>query len=116
MNRFNIATQRLVSKHSVKCKYVVCNNSAYNTETSAITFTEVQKDIYAYPKQISAGQYNFPKLIGKEAIIFYILPGVQVPHIDDKIIYEGKTYIVDSYQEHSAEGSILLYKVIGVKV
>lgn len=116
MNRFNIATQRLVSKHSVKCKYVVCNNSAYNTETSAVTSTEVQKDIDAYPKQISAGQYNFPKLIGKEAIMFYILPGSQIPRMDDKIIYEEKTYLVDSYQEHSAEGSVLLYKVIGVRV
>ena len=64
-----------------------------------------------------ANQYNYPTLVGKESILFYLANDALnfVPNIDDEISYKGKIYKVQSIQEHVAQGTIALYKLVAVR-
>lgn len=70
-----------------------------------------------YPKHLQATQFNYPNLIGKDSVMFY-LPNSNLGfavEVSDTISYSGLTYRVNSFQEHFANGEICLYKIIGVK-
>jgi len=116
MNRFLWATTRLMQQHEVPCTYVKFSGDTYNIATASTVRTSSQIQIKAYPKQMQGIMKDSPDIIWKETIMFYIQAKYITPKTQDKILYNGKTYVIDSYQEHGANGDIILYRVITTRV
>ena len=70
-----------------------------------------------YPKNIVTTQYNYPDLIGKNVVMFYLANDslTFVPNVGDVITYNGLKYKIQSFTTHVAKGQICLYKLLGVK-
>ncbi len=110
------ATSAAIDRHGISATYKTVTEGTYNVETSSTTNTETSYTIKMYMKQIRENQFSYPNLVGKEAGLFYIL-GYNLafnPSVKDVIVYNGTTYTVDSVQSHSANGQIVLYRVLGV--
>lgn len=117
MNEFLQATKKMLSMHGMLGTYISSASGVYNIETGKVTNSETSYSVQMYKKHLKASQYNFPDLIGKDAAIFYIANDslAFVPKINDKITYNAETFMVSSYAEHIAKGSVVLYKLIAVK-
>lgn len=117
MNLFLDASVRAMNRHGIPLNYAVITDGAYNVETGTLQQVRTNYELKMYPKQIQANSYNFPNLIGKDVCMFYLanynLPFV--PSLGDEITYNGKVFVVQSYQEHAAQGQIVLYRVVGSK-
>lgn len=116
MQTFLSNTIRFISIHGVACTYKK-STQTYNVETGMTTDVDQSYDITVYPKQIKASQYIYPNLIGKEVVMFYLAANNLAfkPKNGEAIYYNGYAYNIDSYQEHSANGAIVLYRLVGVK-
>lgn len=115
-NAFIQATSRAIDRHGISAVYKVITEGAYNVDTGSVTNTETSYNIKMYLKHIKANQFNYPNMIGKDAGLFYIL-GYNlsfVPSASDLIVFQNKTYKVDSIQSHAANGEIVLYRVLAV--
>lgn len=110
-------TTRLITKHGVDVQYVVVTEGAYDVETGTTTNTATSTTIRAYPKRLKITQYNYPNLIGKQAVEFLVEGGALVtpPKTNDKITYAGDEYNVDSFISIVAYGEVKLLKVLTVK-
>lgn len=110
-------TVSAINRHGISMSYTSIVTGAYNVELSKVVNTRTTTTLKMYPKQIIANQYNYPNLIGKESVMFYLANNSLsfIPKVNDEITYKGSVYKVQSVQEHSADGSIVLYKLIGVK-
>lgn len=117
MNRYLSITLQAINTHGKICSYSVVTEGAYNIETGSSTNTETAYSIKMYKKHITANQYNFPNLIGRDSAVFYIANNALafVPKPKDKILIDSTTYTVDSITEHAAEGVVILYKVLAVR-
>lgn len=115
-NLFIKATASAIDRHGLSSTYKVITEGAYDVNTGSATNTETSYTVKMYMKHIKANQFNYPNLIGKTAGLFYILAyGLAfVPTATDLIVYDGKTYKVDSVQSHAAGGSTVLYRVLAV--
>lgn len=115
MNQFEASTLRAIKKHGKLSTYKSVTVGAYDPATSKVVNVEVSKSIYVYKKSIKANQYYYPNLVGKELAMFYVLASdISEPKIGDHIVFDGKTFKVDSYQSHSANGSVILHRILGV--
>ena len=114
---FDQGVYQFISTQGVNITYKKISLGSYDPNTLSGTETVTNYTIKSYPKQLRASNYYLPNLIGKEVIMFYIRATGLGFTIDlkDKITYGSKTYLVDSYSEHVGDGSILMYRVIGVK-
>lgn len=95
----------------------VASTASYDIETGTNVQARTQYNARMYPKQIIANQYNFPALIGRELVMFYLVNdslafGVKV---NDEITYKGSTYKVLKFQEHMAYGDIVLFRISALK-
>lgn len=110
-------TVSAINRHGISMSYTSIVTGAYNVELSKVVNTRTTTTLKMYPKQFIANQYNFPNLIGKETVLFY-LPNNSlsfIPKLGDEITYKGSVYRVQSIQEHFADGTVALYKLIAAK-
>lgn len=113
---FLTAIQGAIYRHGIDLDYKKITTGLYNVETGEPAITSATYRCRIYPKHITANQYNYPTLIGKDAVMFYLANANLGFSIDtnDEITYRSKVYKVQSYQEHVANGLIVLYKIIAV--
>lgn len=113
-NLFIKATASAIDRHGLSSTYKVITEGTYDVNTSAATNTETSYTVKMYMKHLKASQFNYPNMVGKEAGLFYILAyGLAfVPTATDLIVYDGKTYKVDSVQKHTAGSQIVLYRIL----
>jgi len=116
MDLFLNAATKAIEKHGISVTYKKIGTASYDVNTSAVTSNDTEYNIKAYPKHIKASAYNYPDLIGKEAILFYIssASGI-VPKQGDFILYNSLQFNVDSFQSHFANGAVVLYRVAAVR-
>lgn len=114
---FLTATQGALQRHGLDLNYASVTTGAYDVETGSTTNVNTNYTLRMYPKQIVANQYNYPALIGKETIMFYLAnpPLAFTPKLNDEITYRTFVYRVQSYQEHVANSAVVLYRIIAVK-
>lgn len=117
MNQFLISTKSFIDTNGISCTYTVVQEGAYNVETGSTTNTETAYTVKMYKKHLKANQYNYPNLVGKDAAMFYLVNDslTFTPAVRDKITFSGVTYNIDSIQEHSALGVVILYRIVAVK-
>lgn len=113
---FEQAVITFIQRHGVPIVYKKIQEGTYDPSVGMSVNTETLVNLKSYPKQIKANQYNYPNLIGKEVVLFYVKfdPTLAISN-SDWIVYNTKTYKIDSYSEHSANGNILVYKILAVK-
>lgn len=117
MNQFLIATKQVMQAHLQAATYTKVTTGTYNIETGSVTNTETNYSVSLYKKHIVANQYNYPNLIGKDVARFYLINEslAFTPSVNDRITFGSDTYTVDSLQSHTANGEVLLYRIIAVK-
>lgn len=115
--QFLTMTKQMLLLHGVDATYTRASASVYDVATGSAVNTSETIAVRTYPRHIKASQFNQPHLINKEAIEFYIAADSFLfePKSKDKITCSGKTYVVDSYIEHTAHGQVCLYKIIAVR-
>ena len=116
INYLEIA-KRALARHGVDLVYASVTTGTYNVETAKPAITRVEYTKRMYPKQIVANQYNYPTLVGKESLMFYLANAALEfsPKANDEIEYKSKTYKVQSIQEHFAAGELVLYRIIAAR-
>lgn len=115
MNNFVRAINSAIERHGIISTYKTVADPAYNITTGIVTAAETSYSFKIYMKQLIANQFNYPNLIGKEAGVFYIDASriTFIPKVQDLIIYNSKTYKIQSLQSFAANGQIVLYKLVG---
>lgn len=115
---FLTATQGAIARHGIDLPYSSTSQTgSYNVETGTIDTTVTTVTLRMYPKQVIANNYNFPTLIGKEVVMFYLANAnltIQ-PKLNDTITYKTHVYTVQSFQEHVANTQVALYRIIAVR-
>jgi hypothetical protein len=136
MNQFLIAAKQLIALHGESCVYTKVTSGSYDTNTGSVTNSEIKTPVIAYRKHLKATQYNYPNLIGKDALILY-LPADSIfdtPTVNDKVqftytkvddwlnyFYKNQDvpldveYIVDTVQEHTALNQVVFYRITCIK-
>lgn len=113
-NRFLAASIGAIKRNGALCTYTKVTTGVYNVELGSVANTTVNYSVWAYRKHVRATQYSYPNLIGKDSGIFYIANDALLftPAPKDKILWEGQTYVVDSYEAHMAHNQVVLYRVV----
>ena len=110
------STKRALQRHGMDLPYSTITRTVDSIEG---TVTEVITNVTLriYPEPLQVNQYNFPTLVGKAVVQFYLaadgLTFTLKP--SDEITYLGEVYRVNSVQAHTAHGKTILYKLVGVK-
>lgn len=115
MNNFKRSAVNLVARHGVSLVYKSVVRTI-NEVDSTVTQVVTNHTVTMYPKHINANQYNYPTLVGKDAVMFYLAnpPNAFTVTLNDTITYQGKNYKVLSWQSHIARGEICLYRIMAV--
>ena len=110
-------TSRLINKHGVDVEYVVVSEGDYNVETGSTENTRTSRTVKCYPKRLKITQYNYPNLIGKQAIEFLMVGGSlsSTPRSNDKIVYNLEEYNVESFVSYVTHGEVKLISILAVK-
>lgn len=113
-NRFLNASIDAIKRNGAQCTYTKVATGTYNVELGSVTNTETNYTVWTYKRHVKTSQYSYPNLIGKDVGIFYIANDALafVPAPKDKILWNGVTYLVDSFEEHMAHNQIVLYRVV----
>ena len=110
------STKRALQRHGMDLPYSTITRTVEPIEG---TVTEVITNVTLriYPEPLQVNQYNFPALVGKQTVMFYLAADglTFTPKPSDEITYLGEVYRVNSIQAHTAHGKTILYKLIGVK-
>ena len=110
------STKRALQRHGMDLPYSTITRTVEPIEG---TVTEVITNVTLriYPEPLQVNQYNFPTLVGKQTVMFYLAADglTFTPKPSDEITYLGEVYRVNSIQAHTAHGKTILYKLIGVK-
>lgn len=116
-NPFLTAARNALNRNGMLGTYIAVTEGVYNVETGSVTNTEKSYSIRMFKKHLKATQYNYPNLIGKDAGMFYIANDslAFVPNHQDKIVFNGSTYSIDSIQEHYARNELVLYRIVAVR-
>jgi hypothetical protein len=115
---FLASVVRAINRHGIDLVYKRTEqDGAYNVETGTVAQTTTDYTAKMYPKQIIANNYKYPTLIGKEVVMFYLTNSSLgfVPKLNDEITYSSVVYRVESYEEHSANTQVALYKIIATR-
>lgn len=117
MNQFLDSTVRAINRHGVSISYKAKGSAVYNPATSTASTTDGTYTVKSYPKHIRANQYNYPSLVGKDVVMFYLANSglTFTPKVGDEITHNSVVYKVTSLQSHTALGEICLYKIVAVK-
>jgi len=116
-NPFLVAAKNAMNRNGTVGTYIAVAEGVYNVETGSVTNTETSYQIKMFKKHLKATQYNYPNLIGKDAGMFYVVNDslAFTPNHQDKIVFGGVTYSIDSIQEHYARDALILYRLIAVR-
>ena len=110
------STKRALQRHGMDLPYSTITRTVEPIEG---TVTEVITNVTLriYPEPLQVNQYNFPALVGKQTVMFYLAADglTFTPKPSDEITYLGEVYRVNSIQAHTAHGKTILYKLVGVK-
>ena len=117
MNKYLKVALQQINQHGQSCTYTAVIEGSYNVETGSAVNTESTYAVKMYRKHIRATQYNYPNLVNKDAVLFYLVNYNLdfTPAVRDKITLGSDTYTIDSIQSHSAEGAVVLYRIAAVK-
>lgn len=114
MNPFLLSARRALQRNGLDLQYK-SNTRTVNPVNGVPTTTTVTRTVRAYPRHLEATQFNYPSLIGKDAVMFYLNGDISFkPGSADVIEYDGKQYRISTVQSFSARGQICLYTAIGV--
>ena len=110
------STERALQRHGMDLPY---STSTRTVDPIEGTVTEVPTSVTLriYPEPLQVNQYNFPTLVGKTVVQFYLAADALTftPKPSDEITYLGDVYRINSFQSFTAHGKTILYKLIGVK-
>lgn len=110
------STKRALQRHGQNLTYSTITrvvDPILGSATETITSTVLK----IYPEPLQANQWNFPTLVGKTVVQFYLAADglTFTPKPSDEITYQGEVYRINSYQNFTAHGKTILYKLLGVK-
>lgn len=110
------STKRALKRHGMDLPYSTITRTVEPIE-GAVTEVITNVTLRIYPEPLQVNQYNFPTLVGKTVVQFYLAADglTFTPKPSDEITYLGEVYRVNSIQAHTAHGKTILYKLIGVK-
>lgn len=116
MNEFMLAVKNSINRHGKLSVYTEVQEGSYDISSGTVVNLTVNHSVKMYRKNLKINQYNYPALIDKNASMFYICAdGLSfTPKPQDKIAYDGVTYVVNSVQIHEAKSEVIMYRVIGV--
>jgi hypothetical protein len=116
MNPFMKSTKRAIDRNGKDCTLIKVTEGELDTNTMTASNTEVSHSCRMFKNHLKANQFHFPNLIGKDAAEFYLCNWqlTFVPEVKDKIVYDTKTYVIDSINENHAGGELVLYRLIAV--
>ena len=114
MNQFLAASIRAVNRHGKMMTYKSISRVVDKITGKVITST-VAHSVKMYPKSVVVNQYNYPDLIGKSVVIFYLVNQDLgfTPVVNDTITIDGRVFTVRSYDFHEALGMNCLYRITG---
>jgi hypothetical protein len=117
MSQFLRAAIDAVKRNGISCTYLQVTEGTYDVETGATINTETPFTVIMYKKPIRTSQYSYPHLIGKDVGLFYLANDCLgfTPSVKDKIVWNSITYIIDSFEDHSAHSQVILYKIVASK-
>ena len=110
------STKRALQRHGADLPYSTITRTVDPIEGS-VTEVITNVTLRIYPEPLQVNQWNFPTLVGKQTVMFYLAADglTFTPKPSDEITYLGEVYRVNSIQAHTAHGKTILYKLIGVK-
>lgn len=110
------STTRALQRHGQDLPYSTITRVVDPVE-GTVTETLTTSTLRIYPEPMQATQWNFPTLVGKQTIMFYLAADglTFTPKPSDEITYQGEVYRVNSFQTFTAHGKTILYKLLGVK-
>ena len=110
------STTRALQRHGMDLVYRTIVRVVDPIQGS-VTETPTDYTLRIFPRPMQATQYNYPTLVGKQTVMFYMAADslAFLPKPSDSITYLGESYRVNSFQAHTAHGKTILYKIIGVK-
>ena len=110
------STKRALQRHGMDLPYSTITRAVDPIE-GTVTEVPTSVTLRIYPEPLQVNQYNFPTLVGKTVVQFYLAADglTFTPKPSDEITYLGEVYRVNSIQAHTAHGKTILYKLIGVK-
>lgn len=117
MNQFLTVAKQAINLHGESCVHTKVTNGTYDPATGSVSNSETNTTVTAYRKHLKATQYNYPNLIGKDAVYIY-LPAdsiVGLLSISDKFSFGSSTYAIDSIQEHRALNELVMYRVVAYR-
>jgi hypothetical protein len=117
MNAALRASIKAIQTHGVTVNYTSKTNGIYDPSVGDISISETNYSLQSYPKHQITNQYNFPDMIGKTVVTFY-LPGslAFTPKVGDSITYSGSSFRVFSLDSHIYMSDICLYRLNSVSV
>ena len=110
------STKRALERHGQSLPYSTITRTVdpiLGSATEVITSITLKM----YPEPLQVNQYNFPTLVGKTVVQFYLAADglTFTPKPSDEITYQGDVYRINSFQAFTAHGKTILYKLLGVK-
>ena len=110
------STKRALQRHGMDLPYSTITRTVDSIE-GTVTEVITSVTLRIYPEPLQVNQWNFPTLVGKQTVMFYLAADglTFTPKPSDEITYLGEVYRVNSIQAHTAHGKTILYKLIGVK-
>lgn len=110
------STKRVLQRHGMDLPYSTIIRVVDAVE-GTVTETTTALTLRIYPEPMQASQYNFPTLVGKTVVMFYLAADglTFTPKPSDEITYQGEVYRINSFQAFTAHGRTVLYKLLGVK-
>ena len=110
------STRRALQRHGMDLPYSTITRTVDSIE-GTVTEVITSVTLRIYPEPLQVNQWNFPTLVGKQTVMFYLAADglTFTPKPSDEITYLGEVYRVNSIQAHTAHGKTILYKLIGVK-
>lgn len=112
---FLAASVNAINRQGVNVTYRTVTEGAYDVNTGTVTNVESDITVKAYPREIIATQYNFPNLIGKRLVEFYVANPTLVVNPNDKIVFGTDVFTVLKYRSHFANGQVCLFCIYAVK-
>lgn len=110
------STLRALQRHGLDLVYTTITRTVDPIQGS-VTDSPTSYTLRIYPRPMQVNQYNFPTLVGKQVVMFYLAADdlAFLPKPSDSITYLGESYRVNSYQAHTAHGKTILYRIIGTR-
>lgn len=110
------STKRALQRHGMDLPYSTITRTVDSIE-GTVTEVPTSVTLRIYPEPLQVNQYNFPTLVGKTVVQFYLAADALTftPKPSDEITYLGDVYRINSFQSFTAHGKTILYKLIGVK-